>query len=104
MVALGLLDQIGFSKKQFYSFSWVSMELEYQVGDIILLRKEPHKGTTYPKELKEAAEKNEPVEIIKVGRQFSKTANLYMVKVEGVPLTIFSDEIVGFYSPTTLFI
>lgn len=100
MVALGLSDQIGYSKKQFYSFSWISMESEYQIGDLILLNKEPHKGTTYPKELKEATDKNEPVEIIK----FSKTDNVYVVKVEGVPLTIFSDEIAGFYSPTTLFV
>lgn len=104
MVALGLSDQIGYSKKQFYSFSWVSMESEYQIGDLILLNKEPHKGTTYPKELREATENNEPVEIIKVGGQFSKTDNVYVVKVEGVPLTIFSDEIAGLYNPTTLFL
>lgn len=104
MVVLGLSDQIGFSKKQFYSFSWVGMESEYQIGDLILLNKEPHKGTTYPKELREVAEKNESVEIIKVGGQHSKTDDLYVVKVRGVPLTIYADEIAGFYSPTTLFI
>lgn len=80
------------------------MESKYQVGDLILLRKEPHKGTTYPKELKGAAENNEPVKIIKVGGQFSQTDDLYVVKVGLSPLTIYADEIAGFYSPTTLFL
>ncbi len=80
------------------------MKPKYQVGDLILLRKEPHRGTTYPKELRGAAEKNEPVEIIKVGGQFSKTDDLYVVKVGMAPLTIYSDEIAGFYSHITLFL
>ena len=96
-VVLGLSYQIGLSKTQFYSFSWASMETKYQVGDLILLRKEPHLGTTYPIELKEAAEKNEPVAISKVG-------GFYGVKIGDITYTVFNDEIVGFYSTTTLFL
>lgn len=80
------------------------MKPKYQVGALVLLRKKPHIGTTYPVALKEVAEKNEPVEISKVGGMFSKTNDLYVVKVGEAPLTIYADEIAGFYSPTTLFI
>lgn len=73
------------------------MKSKYKIGDLILLRKEPHSGTTYPIELKEAAEKNEPVEI-------SKVDGLYGVRVGDITYTIFDDEIVGFYSTTTLFL
>lgn len=73
------------------------MKSKYQIGDLILLRKEPHIGTTYPTELKEAVEKGEPVEI-------SGADGLYKVKVKDFTYSIFDDEIVGFYRPTTLFI
>lgn len=80
------------------------MEQKYQVGDLILLRKEPHKGTAYPTVLKEIVEKNEPVEISKLGGTFSKTDGLYVVNIDKVPYTIYSDEIAGLYSHTTLFL
>lgn len=70
---------------------------KYQIGDLILLRKTPHLGTTYPVELKEIAEKNEPVVI-------SKADGFYGVKVGKATYTIFDDEIAGFYSTTTLFL
>ena len=73
------------------------MKSKYKIGDLILLRKEPHPGTTYPIELKEVAEKNEPVEI-------SKADGFYGVKVGDITYTIFDDEIIGFYSTTTLFL
>lgn len=70
---------------------------KYQIGDLVLLKKKPHLGTTYPVELKEAAEKNEPVVI-------SKVDGFYGVKVGKATYTIFDDEIAGFYSTTTLFL
>lgn len=70
----------------------------YQIGDMVLLRRTPHQGTSYPIDLLEAAEKGIPLMIEGYGN------TTYWTKVNGLAYGIFEDEIIGLRKWVALFI
>ena len=63
--------------------------MEYKIGDMIYLKREPHLGMNYPAPLQECADNRIPVEI--AGKWFWDCT--YNVKIHWLCYWIFSDEI-----------